>query len=96
MRGERLLLRAGEKLVGVACCHLPPEMRDERCREWVAELPVILHDPAVRPALARAALVSPEAVRVPRPDRHLGRESVRCGRTYEVRLPSRVGGGLRI
>jgi hypothetical protein len=50
MRGERLLLRAGEYLVGRACQRLPPAIREERYREWSAELPAIMHDPQVRPA----------------------------------------------
>jgi hypothetical protein len=50
MRGERLLLRTGEYLVGRACQRLPPDIREERYREWSAELPAILHDPQVRPA----------------------------------------------
>ena len=55
MRGERRLLRIGEYLIGRACRHLPAEARDERYREWVAELPAILRDPDVRPAARRAA-----------------------------------------
>ena len=55
MRGERRLLRVGEYLIARACRHLPPEARDERYREWVAELPAILRDPSVRPAARRAA-----------------------------------------
>lgn len=55
MRGERRLLRIGEYLIARACRHLPAEERDERYREWVAELPAILRDPGVRPAARRAA-----------------------------------------
>jgi DivIVA domain-containing protein len=55
MRGERRLLRAGEYLIARACRHLPAGARDERYREWVAELPAILADPDVRPAARRAA-----------------------------------------
>ena len=55
MRGERRLLRIGEYLIARACRHLPAEARDERYREWVAELPAILGDPGVRPAARRAA-----------------------------------------
>jgi DivIVA domain-containing protein len=55
MRGERRLLRIGEYLIARACRHLPAEARDERYREWVAELPAILRDPGVRPAAHRAA-----------------------------------------
>jgi hypothetical protein len=54
MSGERLLLRAGEFLVSRACRRLPPDIREERYREWSAELPAILHDPQVRFAPRRA------------------------------------------
>ena len=55
MRGERQLLRLGEYLVSQACQQLPQDAREERYREWAAELPAILHDPQVRPAARRAA-----------------------------------------
>jgi hypothetical protein len=55
MRGERWLLRVGEFLVGRAARHLPAAARDERYQEWAAELPVILGDPEIKPAAARAA-----------------------------------------
>jgi hypothetical protein len=55
MRGERWLLRVGEFLAGRAARHLPAAARDERYREWAAELPVILGDPEIKPAAARAA-----------------------------------------
>jgi F-type H+-transporting ATPase subunit b len=54
MRGERQLLRIGEYLVGRACQRLPQDIREERYREWAAELPAILHDPQVRLAPRRA------------------------------------------
>jgi hypothetical protein len=54
MKGERQLLRIGEYLISRACQRLPSEMRDERCREWTAELPAILRDPDVRLASHRA------------------------------------------
>jgi hypothetical protein len=41
---ERWALSAGEYLVARACRRLPAEVREERYREWIAELPVILHD----------------------------------------------------
>jgi hypothetical protein len=55
MRGERWLLRTGEFLVGRAARHLPAAARAERYQEWAAELPVILRDPQIKPAAARAA-----------------------------------------
>jgi hypothetical protein len=48
MRGERGLLLLGERMIGCACRRLPATTRDERCREWTAELPAILSDSAVR------------------------------------------------
>ena len=55
MSGGRWLLRVGEFLVGRAARHLPAAARDERYQEWAAELPVILGDPEIKPAAARAA-----------------------------------------
>ncbi len=55
MKGERWLLGVGECLVGLAARRLPAAVRDERRREWVAELPVILGDPEAKPAAVRAA-----------------------------------------
>ena len=53
MIGERWALRGGEYLVARACRRLPAEIREERYREWVAELPVILHDRDAGPAPRR-------------------------------------------
>jgi hypothetical protein len=55
MRGERGLLRIGEYLIGCASRLLPGEIRDERRREWTAELPAILRDPDTRRPARRAA-----------------------------------------
>ena len=54
MRAERQLLRLGEYLVGRACQRLPKNIREERYREWAAELPAILHDSQIRLASRRA------------------------------------------
>ncbi len=54
MRGERQLLRLGEHLVGRASRQLPRKVREERYREWAAELPAVLHDPQIRFAPRRA------------------------------------------
>jgi hypothetical protein len=54
MRWERPLLRAGEYLVDRSCRHLPSPIREERYREWTAELPAILNDPGTKPAVRRA------------------------------------------
>jgi hypothetical protein len=47
--------RAAEWLIGRACRHLPAGARDERYREWTAELPAILDDPDVHSGLLRSA-----------------------------------------
>jgi hypothetical protein len=54
MRAERQLLRVGEYLVRRASTPLPKDIREERYREWAAELPAILHDPQIRLAPRRA------------------------------------------
>jgi len=54
MRGERQLLRLGEYLLRRACQRLPPDIRQERYREWAAELPAILQDPQIRHSPRRA------------------------------------------
>jgi hypothetical protein len=54
MRAERQLLRVGEYLVRRASMPLPKDIREERYREWAAELPAILHDPQIRLAPRRA------------------------------------------
>jgi hypothetical protein len=66
MNGERGLLRLGEYLVGRACRRLPPNRREERCREWTAELPAILHDPGIRLPWQRAARMLWYAARISR------------------------------
>lgn len=55
MKGERGLLRTGEFLVARAARRLPASVRDERSREWAAELPAILRDPSLGPPWRRAA-----------------------------------------
>jgi len=66
MRAERALLRIGECLVGLARRQLPRRGREERYREWLAELPAILHDPQTRPAAVRAVRMLGYAVDTPR------------------------------
>lgn len=48
-----MALSAGAYLVARACRRLPAGIREERYEEWVAELPVILHDRDAGPALLR-------------------------------------------
>jgi hypothetical protein len=59
MRGDVLAQRLAERLagwlIGRACRHLPAAAREERGREWTAELPAILADPDVHSGLLRSA-----------------------------------------
>jgi hypothetical protein len=47
--------RLAEHLIRRACRRLPGDTRDDRYREWAAELPAILHDPDIRFRLHRSA-----------------------------------------
>lgn len=46
--------RAAERLIRASGRRLPDEERADRCREWSAELPAILHDETVHPKLMRS------------------------------------------
>jgi hypothetical protein len=46
--------RIAEWLIRAACRRLPADVRAERCREWVAEVPAILDDQSIRPSFLRA------------------------------------------
>lgn len=48
------VLRLADRLIRHAVRPLPESDRAERYREWIAEVPAILADPDVRPALRRA------------------------------------------
>jgi hypothetical protein len=47
--------RAADMLIRAACRRLPAEVREERGREWSAELLAILDDPGIRLAALRRA-----------------------------------------
>jgi uncharacterized protein DUF4190 len=47
--------RAADMLIRAACRRLPAEVREERGREWSAELLAILNDPGIRLAALRRA-----------------------------------------
>jgi hypothetical protein len=65
--------RVAEYWIRRACGWLPPGLRDERYREWAAELPAILSDPGVRGAARRRARAIRYAAGVYRGARRLGR-----------------------
>jgi len=53
MSGQRTIRHIAEQAIRRACRRLPDDIRDERYREWVAELPAILGDPDIRVPLLR-------------------------------------------
>ena len=55
MTSRPVAQRAAEHLIRRACRRLPGGTRDERYREWAAEVPAILHDPDIRVAPLRSA-----------------------------------------
>src|SRR5215475_13777823 len=54
MKGDQGLLRLGRRLIGLACRRMPAKSREQRYREWTAELPAILEDPDIRFAFRRS------------------------------------------
>jgi len=65
--------RICERVIRAACRRLPEDRRAERCREWAAELPAILDDQSIRPALRRAARALAYSAGIARTTRQLGR-----------------------
>ena len=54
MSGAPRVQRICERVIRAACRRLPEDVRAERSREWAAELPAILDDQSIRPAVRRA------------------------------------------
>jgi len=65
--------RIAERLIRASCRRLPGDLRAERCREWSAELPAILHDESIRSGLIRAMRALSYSVGVSAATRRLGR-----------------------
>ena len=78
MSQERRAHRIGEWLIRSACRRLPADVRDERCREWAAELPAILDDQSVRQPFLRTLRALCFCIGVSRTARLLSR-SARAG-----------------
>jgi hypothetical protein len=76
MTRDSLTERLAGHLIRRACRRLPDDLRDERYREWAAELPAILHDPGVRFAPRRSARALRYAAGTIRSARHLPRAAV--------------------
>jgi hypothetical protein len=70
--------RIAEWLIRAACRRLPADVRDERCREWAAELPAILDDQSIRLPFLRSLRALSFCVGVSRTARRL-RRSARAG-----------------
>jgi hypothetical protein len=70
--------RIAEWLIRLACRRLPADVRAERCREWAAELPAILDDPAIRPTFLRTVRALAFCIGISRTTRQLSR-SARAG-----------------
>jgi hypothetical protein len=69
--------RIAEGLIRASCRRLPEDVRAERCREWSAELPAILHDEAVRSGFMRSLRALSYAAGIAATTRRLGRPGVR-------------------
>jgi hypothetical protein len=65
--------RIAESMIRRAGRQLPDSIRDERYREWTAELPAILRDPEIRVSALRQARALRYAAGVYRSARQLGR-----------------------
>jgi hypothetical protein len=85
--------RISEQFIRAACRRLPEDMRAERCREWAAELPAILDDESIRPALRRGVRALAYSAGIARTTRHLTRagRGARPARTSQWR-----NGAMRI
>ena len=84
MSGTPHAQRIAERLIRASCRRLPGELRAERCREWSAELPAILHDETIRPGLIRALRALSYSVGVSTATRRLSRAA---GRSRSARAP---------
>jgi hypothetical protein len=90
-RLERAASRLGGYLIGRASRGLPGDARDERYREWVAELPAIVQDPEIGSALRRAARALTYAAGIYRSARRL-RRAAGAGRNPRP-VHAQVGSG---
>jgi len=89
-----LAQRLPEYLIQRACRRLPDDTRDERQREWAAELPAILHDPGIAFAPRRwagAVLYAAGAARAARVIGRPGRAAGRSRRPSRADRPARAG-----
>ena len=73
MSGTPRVQRIAERLIRASCRRLPGDLRAERCREWSAEVPAILHDETIRSGLIRAMRALSYSVGVSTATRRLSR-----------------------
>jgi hypothetical protein len=87
--------RMAERLIRRSCRRLRAEDRDERYREWAAEVPAILEDRDTRPAILRSARAISYALGVWRCTHHpqlaAGRHGGSARRAAIVRVTRGVG-----
>ena len=93
MSGTPHVQRIAERLIRASCRRLPGELRAERCREWSAELPAILHDETIRPGLIRALRALSYSVGVSTATRRLSRAA---GRSRSARAPEWRDGAMHV
>jgi hypothetical protein len=65
--------RVGEWLIHMDCRRLPADLRAERCREWIAELPAILSDQSIHTPFLRTLRVLTFCTGISRATRQLSR-----------------------
>lgn len=68
-----LVQRIAEHRIRACCRRLPAELAAERRREWSAELPAIMDDQSIRPAILRSLRVLSYSLGVSKATRRLGR-----------------------
>ncbi len=83
---------AAERIIRLGCRRLPAGLRDERYREWTAELPAVLTDPGIRNAAVRSVRAVSFAAGAFRTARRLGRAAGDPG-AGPATLAGGTGGG---
>ena len=93
MSGTPRVQRIAERLIRASCRRLPGDLRAERCREWSAELPAILHDQTIRSGLIRAMRALSYSVGVSAATRRPSRGD---GRSRSARASRWRGGAIQV
>lgn len=85
--------RIAESLIRVSCRRLPEELRAERCREWSAELPAILHDETARLGIVRSVRALNFSAGIATSTRRLNRMAGRSRRSSAAAGADGAAGG---